>query len=55
MGKQNLYSQMLTDMISDQWNWIRDHHHVRVIDGKNAVRSTKMAEEATALTQVAYN
>jgi predicted dehydrogenase len=55
MGKQNLYSQMLTDMILDQWNWIRDHNHVRVIDGKNAVQSTKMAEEATALTQMAYN
>ena len=42
---------MLTDMISDQWNWIKDHDHVRVIDGNNAVQSTRMAEEATELAQ----
>lgn len=53
LGKQNLYGQMLTDMISDQWNWIRDTNHIRVIDGNNAVMSTKMAEEATDLAQMA--
>jgi predicted dehydrogenase len=51
LGKQHLYAQMLTDMISDQWNWIRDHGHARVIDGRNAVSSTRMAEKATALAQ----
>jgi predicted dehydrogenase len=51
LGKQNLYCQMLTAMITDQWNWIRDHNHVRVIDGKNAVLSTRMAEDATRIAQ----
>jgi predicted dehydrogenase len=51
LGKQNLYAQMLTDMINDQWNWIRDRKHVRIINGENAVLSTRMAEEATGIAQ----
>jgi len=50
-GKQNLYAEMLKDMISDQWAWIKDHKHVRVIDGENAVLSTRMAEEATEFSK----
>ena len=50
-GKQNLYQQMLTAMISDQFNWIRNPEHVRVIDSYNAVQSLKMAEEATLMAQ----
>lgn len=50
-GKQNLYAEMLKDMISDQWKWIRDRRHIRVIDGENAVLSTRMAEEATEFAQ----
>lgn len=50
-GKQNLYAEMLKDMISDQWNWIKDRGHVRVIDGENAVLSTRMAEEVTEIAQ----
>ena len=50
-GKQHLYAEMLKDMISDQWKWIRDRSHVRVIDGENAVLSTRMAEEATDIAQ----
>ena len=51
LGKQNLYQAMLTAMISDQWDWIKDHNHVRVIDDSNAVQSTKMADEATSLSK----
>ena len=50
-GKQQLYADMLKDMISDQWHWIRDRRHVRIIDGENAVLSTRMAEQATAFAQ----
>ncbi|HET7000463.1 MAG TPA: Gfo/Idh/MocA family oxidoreductase [Puia sp.] len=54
-GKQHLYADMLKDMISDQWKWIMDRRHVRVIDGENAVLSTRMAEEATEFSQRADN
>ncbi len=50
-GKQQLYADMLKDMISDQWKWIRDRRHVRIIDDENAVLSTRMAEEATEIAQ----
>jgi hypothetical protein len=50
-GKQPLYAEMLKDMMSDQWKWIRDRRHVRVIDGENAILSTRMAEEATEFSQ----
>jgi predicted dehydrogenase len=51
LGKQNLYMQMLTDMIADQHSWIRDRKHIRIIDDKNAVLSTSMAEKATRILQ----
>ncbi len=51
LGKQNLYRQMLTAMISDQCNWIRNHQHIRLIDDKNAILSTRMAEDATGISQ----
>ena len=34
-------------MITDQWNWIKNHKHVRIIDETNAVQSLKIAEQAT--------
>ena len=40
---------MLTAMITDQWNWINDHKHIRVIDDKNAVQSLRMAAEANRM------
>lgn len=49
--KQNRYQEMLAAMIADQWNWIRDRKHVRVIDSSNAVRSLEMAERATRMAQ----
>jgi predicted dehydrogenase len=50
-GKQELYQQMLTAMISDQWNWIKDRTHIRVIDDDNAVKSLRVAAEATAISK----
>jgi len=50
-GKQHLYAEMLKEMISDQWKWIRDRRHIRVIDGENAVLSIRIAEEATEFSQ----
>jgi len=50
-GKQELYQQMLTAMLADQWNWIKDRTHVRVIDDVNAVQSLRVAAEATAISQ----
>ncbi len=41
----------LTSMLADQWSWIKDHNHKRIIDGINAVESLRMAEEATRIAQ----
>ena len=49
--KQNRYQQMLTAMLNDQWSWIRDDRHKRIINEDNAVESTRMAEEATIIAQ----
>jgi predicted dehydrogenase len=51
-GKQELYQQMLTAMLSDQWTWIKDRTHIRVIDDDNAVQSLRIAEEATASSKI---
>jgi predicted dehydrogenase len=50
-GKEELYQQMLADMISDQWNWINDRTHIRVIDQDNALQSLKVAVEATEISK----
>jgi predicted dehydrogenase len=49
--KGDRYREMLTDMLADQWTWIKDHTHIRVIDAGNAVRSLKMAEKANRAAQ----
>jgi predicted dehydrogenase len=49
--KQNRYAQLLTGMLTDQWNWIKDHSHKRVIDDTNAVESLRVAVEATEMAQ----
>lgn len=46
--KQNRYSEILIGMLNDQWKWIRDRTHTRVIDDNNAVDSLRTAESATA-------
>ncbi|HYK45645.1 MAG TPA: Gfo/Idh/MocA family oxidoreductase [Parafilimonas sp.] len=49
--KHGRYQQVLIAMISDQWMWIKDKSHQRIIDQTNAVQSLKTAEEATVLAQ----
>jgi hypothetical protein len=38
-------------MLSDQWAWIKDRDHKRVIDDNNAVTSLRIAEKATAVAE----
>lgn len=51
LHKQNRYRQLLTSMLTDQWQWIQDRSHERVIDGNNAVASLQMAETATKISR----
>lgn len=44
--KVALYQQLLTDMLEDQWQWMRSRFHTRVIDGNNAVASLQVAVQA---------
>ncbi len=41
------YEQLVISMIKDQWSWILDPSHKRIIDETNAVESLRMAEEAS--------
>ncbi len=49
--KQNRYGQLLIRMLADQWNWIKNHNHKRIINEDNAVESLRMAEQATKIAQ----
>ncbi len=49
--KTNRYQQMLTAMLRDQWSWIRNSEHTRIIDDSNAVESVRMGEDATMIAQ----
>jgi len=49
--KQKRYEHLLISMLTDQWKWIKDHNHKRIIDGSNAVESLRMAEQATIIGQ----
>lgn len=51
MGKQSLYQRMLTDMLTDQWRWIMNRDHIRIIDDNNAVESMRIAEQAKEIAQ----
>jgi hypothetical protein len=42
---------MVTAMMQDQWNWINNRNHKRIIDDSNATNSLKMAERATQIAQ----
>ena len=46
-AKMDRYAQLVISMLQDQWDWIRDPSHRRVIDEDNAVASLRLAEEAT--------
>jgi predicted dehydrogenase len=54
LGKQGRYREMLSVMLKDQWDWMRDRQHVRVVDDNNAVESIRVAEQATNIAQY-YN
>ena len=45
--KMERYDQLVTSMLTDQWAWIKDRSHSRVIDDTNAVESVRIAEEAS--------
>lgn len=45
--KMQQYEQLVISMLKDQWEWIKDPQHRRVIDERNAVESLRIAEAAT--------
>lgn len=45
--KMARYEQLVVSMLEDQWAWIRDSSHKRLIDESNAVESVRIAEKAT--------
>ncbi len=49
--KQKQYEQLLISMLTDQWNWIKDHKHRRVIDDSNAIESLRIAVDAKEMAQ----
>jgi predicted dehydrogenase len=51
VAKEDRYRQMLKDMLDDQWKWIRNKRHVRVVDDRNAVHSLQMAEHAKKIAR----
>jgi predicted dehydrogenase len=44
--KLSIYKNLLTDMLRDQFSWLRNNDHKRIITQENAYRSVKIAEEA---------
>jgi predicted dehydrogenase len=48
--KEKRYQQLLISMIQDQWSWIKNRDHIRVIDQTNAVESVRIAEQATKMS-----
>jgi hypothetical protein len=50
--KERRYKEIVTAMLIDQWNWIKNRNHNRVIGATNAVESVRMAEEASQVAKV---
>lgn len=50
--KQKRYEEILVSMITDQWRWIKDRDHKRIIDAGNAVESLRLAEHATQMMNI---
>ncbi len=50
-NKQKQYEQLLISMLTDQWNWLKDYKHRRVIDDTNAIESLRTAVDATEMAQ----
>jgi predicted dehydrogenase len=47
--KMHIYGELLRDLLRDQIEWIRDHHHVRKVTEENGRDSLASAAEATRL------
>ena len=45
LGKISAMKHLLIDMLQDQWNWIKDRNHKRVIDECNASSFIKNGEK----------
>jgi predicted dehydrogenase len=45
------YESLLAAMIQDQWKWITDRSHERVITDQNGILSLKMAEESSLIAK----
>jgi hypothetical protein len=52
--KTNRYQEMVMAMVMDQWRWIRDRKHVRVIDQDNAIQSLRIAVQAKEKAENLY-
>ena len=55
LNKQIRYRELLIHMLTDQWKWIQDKNHIRVIDASNAIHSLQTAEQAFNMSQSNYN
>ncbi|MBA3648907.1 MAG: Gfo/Idh/MocA family oxidoreductase [Chitinophagales bacterium] len=51
LNKEDRYQEMLSAMVEDQWKWIKDPSHKRVINESNAVASLKIAADAKRLAE----
>jgi predicted dehydrogenase len=51
LGKQLLYQELLSAMITDQTSWIKNHGHTRTIDDTNGVQSLRTAEHANRMAK----
>ena len=49
--KMQIYEQLLIFMIKNQWDWILDNSVGRLVDGRNAVESLKIAALSTTLAK----
>jgi len=45
------YEQLVVPMLKDQWEWIKNPAHQRIIDSRNAVESLRIAEAATRIAE----
>ena len=49
--KMQIYEQLLKSMIKNQWDWILDDSVGRLVDGRNAVESLRIAALSTTLAK----
>jgi hypothetical protein len=46
LQKEMRYQQLLMQMLTDQWSWIKNNKHHRKIDETNGIASLQMALDA---------